>query len=231
MPRSISRPVTVPGSNASCATVPTGGWVTRPPFALERLEATGYGATAGERIVYRLPHPAPDGTTALTLTHLEFLERLALLIHPPRIHRHRYHGVLAPNAKLRYQVIALGREQGSVEESPSGQLGTQSVAGSSGGAPGHRTSSRWASLIARIYDVLPLVCPSCGVAMRIIAFVTDPVPVRSILAYLDLPTQPPPLSPARAPPKGLLEFDQTDGFDPADPQLIPEFEFDQSLPD
>ena len=71
--------------------------------------------------------------------------------------------------------------------------------------------------------------------MGIIAFVTDPVPVRSILTYLDLPTQPPPLSPARAPPQGLLEFDQTDGFDPTDPEPIPEpipeFEFDQSLPD
>ncbi|MCH7564579.1 MAG: transposase, partial [Gemmatimonadetes bacterium] len=131
-------------------------------FALERFEATGYDATGGERIVYRLPHPAPGGGTALSLTPLEFLERLALLIHPPRIHRHRYHGVLAPNAKLRYQVIALGREQGGVEESPSGpsgQLDTQSVAGSSGGAPSRRTSSRWAALIARIYDVLPLVCP------------------------------------------------------------------------
>ena len=71
---------------------------------------------------------------------------------------------------------ALGHEQGRVEESPSGQLGTQSVAGSSGGAPGRRTSSRWASLIARIYDVLPLVCPSCGASMSIIAFITDPVP-------------------------------------------------------
>ncbi len=60
--------------------------------------------------------------------------------------------------RLRYQVIALGREQGGVEASPSGQLGAQSAAGSSGGAPGRRTSSRWASLIARIYDVLPLVC-------------------------------------------------------------------------
>ena len=101
------------GSNDSCVIVP------RPPFALERLEATGYGAPGGEHIVYRLPHPAPDGTTALSLTPLEFLERLALLIHPPRIHRHRYHGVLAPNAKLRYQVIALGRELGGLEESTS----------------------------------------------------------------------------------------------------------------
>ena len=122
-------------------------YCARPPFALERLEANRDGATAGERIVYRLPHPAPDGTAALSLTSLEFLERLALLIHPPRIHRHRYHGVLAPGGyppkvgpKLRYQVNALGREQVGVEESISGQLGTQSVAGSSGDAPGRRRS-------------------------------------------------------------------------------------------
>ena len=55
---------------------------------------------------------------------LEFRERLALLIHPPRIHRYRYHGVLAPNAKLRDQVIALGREQSSVEGSLSGPCGS-----------------------------------------------------------------------------------------------------------
>ena len=125
-------------------------YCARPPFALERLEATGYGTTGGERIVYRLPHPAPGGGTALSLTPLEFLERLALLIPPPRIHWHRYHGVLAPNAKLRYQVIAFGREQGGVEESPSGRFGAQSVTGSSDGAPpALSTSSKWAALIAR----------------------------------------------------------------------------------
>ncbi len=43
-------------------------YCARPPFALERLEATGYGTTGGERIVYRLPHPAPGGGTALSLT-------------------------------------------------------------------------------------------------------------------------------------------------------------------
>ena len=95
-----------------------GGWSERSRLldvaVGEIFEANGYGAPGGERIVYRLPHPAPDGTTALSLTPLEFLERLALLIHPPRIHRHRYHGVLAPNAKLRYQVTALGHEQGRV---------------------------------------------------------------------------------------------------------------------
>jgi hypothetical protein len=32
---------------------------------------------------------------------------LSRLIPPPRVHRHRYHGVLAPNARLRQQVINL----------------------------------------------------------------------------------------------------------------------------
>ncbi len=68
----------------------------RPPFALERLEATGT-----DRVVYRLPKPGPDGRTDLTLTPLELIDRLATLIPPPRLHRHRYHGVLAPNAPLR----------------------------------------------------------------------------------------------------------------------------------
>jgi hypothetical protein len=38
------------------------------------------------------------------LTPLELIERLAALIPPPRRHRHRYYGVLAPNAPLRSAV-------------------------------------------------------------------------------------------------------------------------------
>ena len=207
-------------------------YCARPPFALDRLVATGHGAPGSERVVYRLPRPAPDGMTALSLTPLEFLERLALLIHPPRIHRHRYHGVLAPNAKLRFQVIALGRERSEVEGSHSEQLDARSGAGSSDGAgSSRRASSRWAALLSRIYEVLPLLCPSCGESMRLIAFVTDPVPIHSILTYLDLPSRPPTLSPARAPPQGELAFDQSSGFDPSDAEPIPDFDFDQSLLD
>ena len=87
----------------------------------------------------------------------------------------------------------------------------------------------WAA--ANIYEVLPLVCPSCGESMRIIAFISDPVPIRSILTHLDLPSRPPALSPARAPPQGELAFDQSSGFDPSDAEPIPDFNFDQSLPD
>jgi hypothetical protein len=37
----------------------------------------------------------------------EFWDRLADLVPPPRKHRHRYHGVFAPNHKLRRAVTAI----------------------------------------------------------------------------------------------------------------------------
>lgn len=70
-----------------------------------------------------------------------------------------------------------------------------------------------------------------GGTMRIIAFVIDPAPVHAILVHLGLPPRPPALAPARAPPQAELDFDQSPAFDPAAPELIPEFELDQSLPD
>jgi hypothetical protein len=88
-------------------------YCARPPFALERLERLD-----DERVVYRLPKPQRDGTTALTLTPLELIDQLAALIPPPRRHRHRYHGVLAPNAPLRAAAIAFGREVTDATGSP-----------------------------------------------------------------------------------------------------------------
>jgi len=41
------------------------------------------------------------------LSPFEFLARLADLVPPPRKHRHRYHGVFAPNHRLRKAVTSL----------------------------------------------------------------------------------------------------------------------------
>ena len=45
----------------------------------------------------------------LRLTPLELIERIADLVPPPRAHRHRYFGVLAPNSPLRAAVTALAQ--------------------------------------------------------------------------------------------------------------------------
>jgi len=49
--------------------------------------------------------------------------------------------------------------------------------------------------------------------MKILAFLTDPPVVSSILLHLDLHHLPPLLSPARGPPQGDFLFDQTPEFD------------------
>ena len=42
----------------------------------------------------------------------------------------------------------------------------------------------WAQLIKRIYEVDPLVCPSCGGTMKVIAFITEHAVVDAILRHL-----------------------------------------------
>ena len=56
----------------------------RPPFALERLEQLAH-----DQLIYRFPKHQPDGRTELRLTPVELIDRLATLIPPPRMHRHR----------------------------------------------------------------------------------------------------------------------------------------------
>jgi len=55
-------------------------------------------------------------------------------------------------------------------------------------------------LLARLFESLPLVCPSCGADMRIVAFITETAPVRRILLAIGEPANPPRISPARGPP-------------------------------
>ena len=97
-------------------------YCARPPFALERLSVIRGPDGRIIRVRYVLPrHKAatwvergrgrkstrPDATGIVALTPFEFLDRLANLVPPPRKHRHRYHGVFAPNHKLRRAVTAL----------------------------------------------------------------------------------------------------------------------------
>ena len=57
-----------------------------------------------------------------------------------------------------------------------------------------------AVLIARIYEVFPLLCPMCGGQMRLIAFITEGAQIRRILEHIGVDSEPPHISPARGPP-------------------------------
>jgi len=63
-----------------------------------------------------------------------------------------------------------------------------------------RRGKAWAKLLARMGEEFPLECPNCGGDIRLIAFITEPGPIREILTHLGEPLEPPTLAPARGPP-------------------------------
>ena len=74
-------------------------YAARPPLSQERLELQPDG-----RVRLGLKAPWADGTTAVVFTPLDFIARLCAAIPPPRFHRVRFHGVLAPHCTLRPKV-------------------------------------------------------------------------------------------------------------------------------
>lgn len=118
---------------------------------------------------------------ALTLTPLELLSRLAALIPPPRVHRHRYAGVLAPHSPWRAAVTAWAEAGAETERVAPPSPPAQPLDASA--TPVHRSPARylWAMLLARICEAFPLVCPVCRAEMRLIAFVTGSASITRIL--------------------------------------------------
>ena len=80
--------------------------------------------------------------------------------------------------------------------------------------------SSWAMLLARIYDVFPLVCPQCGGSMRVLSFVTEIQSAEKILTHIHEPIDSPIMAPARGPPQAGFDFDQ---------RVDDDWTFDQTL--
>ncbi len=116
------------------------------------------------------------------------MQRLAALVPRPRLNLIRFHGVLAPNAKLRPKIIPSQPLTDTVSSDPSDD------------APYHSSAARmsWARLLKRVFDIDVEHCPHCGGTLKIIAAIEEPSVITKILAHLGLPTRAPPRSPARS---------------------------------
>ena len=116
------------------------------------------------------------------MSPLEFMQRL---VPRPRLHLIRFHGVLAPNAKWRSQIIPSPPEPAT--EASTDHAHTES-------APARMS---WARLLKRVFDIDIEHCPNCAGALKIIAAIEDPPVIARILTHLGLPTRAPPRPPAQ----------------------------------
>jgi hypothetical protein len=227
-------------------------YCARPPFAMDRLRKEG--AALVYRCAKQRSEPTSDKRGAkvdeITLTPLELIDRIAALVPPPRTHRHRYFGVLAPNSPLRAAVTALAApahpataqaQPSTTGEGAFGLVPLGNVLPSQSGPaepvpPKRPAHYLWAVLIARIYEVFPLLCPKCGGQMRLIAFITEGTQIKKILNHIGVESDPPHISPARGPP--LWEdggdaqtgegVQSEPGWDLAE-QPAPDYEVDQRI--
>jgi hypothetical protein len=186
------------------------GQIARIRYVLPRHKAANWVGRGRGRKSTR-----PGANGVVELSPVEFLDRLADLVPPPRKHRHRYHGVFAPNHKLRPAVTALAI--GNIGKRREALTGGHAAGGHAAKGccdarqkPRSHDTSRiaWAKLMARVGEEFPLECPNCGGDIRLIAFITEPGRIRKILTHLGEPLEPPPVSPARGPPTDCGELVQ-----------------------
>ena len=163
-------------------------YITRPATANEWLKRNRAG-----QVVLQLKSAFKDGTTHIVMSPLEFMQRLDALVPRPRLHLIRFHGVLAPNAKLRSEIIPSPVEQATEPHA---------ITRKAQGAPARMS---WARLLKRVFDIDIDHCPNCGGSLKIIACpeprrraaIEDPPVIVKILTHLGLPTRAPPRAPAR----------------------------------
>ncbi|MEM6531669.1 MAG: transposase [Myxococcota bacterium] len=148
-------------------------YVARPPVANQRLKELSDG-----RVAYQLKRTWSDGTTEVVYEPRELIAKLVPLVPPPRANQVRYHGILAPAASYREFVVPSRR----------GERGES-----------RRRNYSWAELMARVFEHDVLECPKCGGRMRIVATVTEPRTIRSILTSVGLPADSPSRGPRFAP--------------------------------
>ena len=122
------------------------------------------------------------------------MARLAAPMPTPRVNLTRYHGVFAPNHRLRVQVTPAkrGRRDATPADEP---------------APARHVAMTWAQRLKRVFKIDIETCTHCGGAVKVIASIEAPIMIKQILDHLDQRAAPatPAFRPfARAPPPAQL---------------------------
>ena len=158
-------------------------YVSWPAICLDRLTSRADG-----QVQYQLKHPFRDGTTHMVFSPLDFIGKLVALVPRPRHHLVRYHGVLAPNAKLRKYIVPA---KASTRPAAKRKTDHKKLKATTDTPQQDALIAplTWAQRLKRVFDIDITICPRCGGRLRVIADITDPTTIEKILNHL-----------ARAPP-------------------------------
>lgn len=154
-------------------------YILRPPISLERMRWDGAGEVRYRRKGGHDAAGLQQGEEE-RFDPLEFLARVIMHVPEPRRHLVRYYGW--------YSNVSRGKRRRLQGTRPADQAGAarEPRGDEHDRSPDARALRRhWAEMIKRIYEVDPLICPSCGGEMRVVAFITEHEVVDKILRHLE----------------------------------------------
>ena len=157
-------------------------YIARAPLSLQKLT---YDRAMGKVLYHTSFNPYFKQNTSLWSAP-DFIAHLTQFIPPWGARYIHYYGLYSSRCKARWhllphiaRVAPQGWKQSHAEPMPSQAEATEPTTVSHAAC-----RSAWARLIAKVYEINPLLCPRCGSEMRLIAVITDPAEVRTILHHL-----------------------------------------------
>lgn len=111
-----------------------------------------------------------DNCPTRSLDNSRFARRPVWSTLGPRVNLTRYHGVFAPNHRLREQVTPARRGRRHAETAD---------------APARHVSMTWAQRLKRVFKIDIETCEHGGGAVKVIASIEDPAVIKQIREHLD----------------------------------------------
>lgn len=152
-------------------------YMLRAPVPLEAVECDG------DKVRVKTPADPRTGERNLMLDPIDWIHAVTLQVPDPRLHMVRYYGLYANRSRRLWQGRARNLSWGGRTAEDSNLPPDDAGPSLPFGSPGSRSGS-WARLLRKILEVDPLLCPRCGVEMRIVSVITDPKVVDAILRSL-----------------------------------------------
>jgi hypothetical protein len=162
-------------------------YIARPPISLKKIL---YEPFKG-RVLFHTTYSEYFKQNVHMFKALDFLAELTQHIPPKGLQLIRRYGLYASRTKGRWEEMPW-----IAERAPEGWKGTHPnvIALDDNGCESSSESEvevdvlaykrAWARLLAKVYEVDPLVCPKCGGEMKVIAIIENPAEIKRILRYL-----------------------------------------------
>jgi len=164
-------------------------YMARPPLSLTKIRHEPFKS----RVLFHTTYSEYFKQNVKMFDSLDFIAELTQHIPPKGVQLIRRYGLYSSRIKGRWSEMTY-----VVERAPSGWKASHAVATDYPEELGFEPLSEletveidadcrkqaWARLLAKVYEVDPLVCPKCGSVMKVIAVIQEPEEIRRILGHL-----------------------------------------------